>query len=68
MKLILLILTAASLAACADPDVKRAALGTLAGAANGYDTGGSQGAKLGAASGLANSLATAAKQPRNVQP
>ena len=67
MKL-LLILTAASLAACADPDVKRAALGTIAGAANGYASGGSQGAKLGAASGLANSLTTAAKQPRNVQP
>lgn len=68
MKLTTLLLALAALSACTNPDVERAALGTLAGAASGYASGGSQGAKLGAATGLANSLKSAAKQPVNVQP
>lgn len=67
-KILIATLCLLSLPACSNPDVERAALGTLAGAASGYATGGSQGAKLGAATGLANSLKPAAKQPVNVQP
>lgn len=67
MKLTTLLLALAALNACTNPDIERAALGTLAGAASGYASGGSQGAKLGAATGLANSLKSA-KQPVNVQP
>ncbi|MCG3206306.1 MAG: hypothetical protein KCHDKBKB_03040 [Elusimicrobia bacterium] len=68
MKLFLL-LALAALSACTNPDIERAALGTLAGAAAGYAAGGKQGAISGAATGLANSLSKpAAKQPVNVQP